>query len=271
MANAVQRITVLDAANVAWDIFTGLPQGQANNANSAPVVLSSDQPQVNVGAHLLTGLLTGANVIGAITQSGNWTVRTADGAGNALTSKLVGSERAISVAIMDTSGAQINSFGAASTSSAGLHHQSANIVPTIQASAYAANNCIGGKQTIPVFRTTSPASGRITGVSVVTLGGEEPPFNIYIFSKDPTLSTFTDKSTFAVHNTDSHYLERVISITPSVLPGTAQKMGYAELNLPIVNKDTSVSNNIYVAIEVGAAVTPTGTSNLILKFRLIQD
>jgi hypothetical protein len=47
----------------------------------------------------------------AATQSGNWTVRVADGAGNALTSKAPGSERALSVAIVDGSGAQVTSFG----------------------------------------------------------------------------------------------------------------------------------------------------------------
>jgi fibronectin-binding autotransporter adhesin len=47
----------------------------------------------------------------AATQSGNWTARVADGAGNALTSKAPGSERALSVAIVDGSGAQVTSFG----------------------------------------------------------------------------------------------------------------------------------------------------------------
>jgi hypothetical protein len=44
-------------------------------------------------------------------QSGTWSVRAQDGSGNALTSKSVGSERAISVAIVDGSGSQVTSFG----------------------------------------------------------------------------------------------------------------------------------------------------------------
>jgi fibronectin-binding autotransporter adhesin len=47
----------------------------------------------------------------AATQSGSWTARVADGAGNALTSKAPGAERALSVAIVDGSGAQVTSFG----------------------------------------------------------------------------------------------------------------------------------------------------------------
>jgi hypothetical protein len=47
----------------------------------------------------------------AATQSGNWTARLADGAGNNLTSAARGSERAISVQIVDGSGAQVTTFG----------------------------------------------------------------------------------------------------------------------------------------------------------------
>jgi hypothetical protein len=52
---------------------------------------------------------------GAVTQSGNWSVRAQDGAGNALTSAARGSERALSVQIIDGSGNQITTFGAGSS------------------------------------------------------------------------------------------------------------------------------------------------------------
>jgi hypothetical protein len=45
------------------------------------------------------------------TQSGTWSVRSQDGAGNSLTSALRGSERALSVQIVDASGNQVTSFG----------------------------------------------------------------------------------------------------------------------------------------------------------------
>lgn len=47
----------------------------------------------------------------AATQSGTWSTRTQDGAGNALTSHLAGSSRGIDVSIIDGSGNQITSFG----------------------------------------------------------------------------------------------------------------------------------------------------------------
>ena len=47
----------------------------------------------------------------AATQSGTWSTRTQDGAGNAVTSHLAGSSRGIDVSIIDGSGNQITSFG----------------------------------------------------------------------------------------------------------------------------------------------------------------
>lgn len=47
----------------------------------------------------------------AATQSGNWSVRAQDGAGNAITSATRGAERAMSVQIVDSGGTQITSFG----------------------------------------------------------------------------------------------------------------------------------------------------------------
>jgi len=46
----------------------------------------------------------------AVTQSGTWAQRAQDGAGNALTSKSAGTERAITVAVVDGSGNQITAF-----------------------------------------------------------------------------------------------------------------------------------------------------------------
>lgn len=49
----------------------------------------------------------------AVTQSGPWSMRAQDGAGNALTSAARGAERALTVQIVDASGAQVTTFGGA--------------------------------------------------------------------------------------------------------------------------------------------------------------
>lgn len=62
-------------------------------------------------ANTTAWLVTGTGGTFPATQSGNWSTRTQDGSGNALTSKSVGSDRALSIAVVDASGNQITSFG----------------------------------------------------------------------------------------------------------------------------------------------------------------
>lgn len=57
-----------------------ITEGQATMANSLPVVIASDQSTINV-----TGSTTVSGTVAA-TQSGNWSTRTQDGSGNAITS-----------------------------------------------------------------------------------------------------------------------------------------------------------------------------------------
>ena len=60
---------------------------------------------------LANGMLVNLGLNNGVTQSGTWSVRTQDGSGNALTSATRGSERALSVQLVDASGTQITSFG----------------------------------------------------------------------------------------------------------------------------------------------------------------
>lgn len=53
---------------------------------------------------LTTAIPAGANVIGAITQSGVWNSRTQDGAGNAITSSVAGAAQPLDVALRDGAG-----------------------------------------------------------------------------------------------------------------------------------------------------------------------
>jgi len=63
-----------------------------------------------VGIADLGGSITVDGTVAA-TQSGTWSIRNQDGSGNNLTSALRGSERALSVQLVDASGNQVTSFG----------------------------------------------------------------------------------------------------------------------------------------------------------------
>lgn len=117
-----------------------LAAGQTTMASSAPVTIASDQSAVPASQSGTWNIATVTTVTGvtnvvhvddnastlsiddgagsitvdgtvATTQSGTWSVRNQDGSGNSLTSATRGSERALSVQIVDGSGAQVTTFG----------------------------------------------------------------------------------------------------------------------------------------------------------------
>lgn len=88
-------------APVGTPVFVRLSDGAAAIA-TLPVSLAT------VPSHDVTN--AGTFAVQAA-QSGTWNIRNQDGTGNALTSATRGSERALSVQIVDGSGAQITSFG----------------------------------------------------------------------------------------------------------------------------------------------------------------
>jgi hypothetical protein len=93
-------ITTNSAVNVAQVAGTTTDTNSGNkSAGTQRVVIATDQPS-------LTNALL-------VSQSGTWSVRAQDGSGNALTSLSVGSQRSITVAVVDASGNQITSFGGA--------------------------------------------------------------------------------------------------------------------------------------------------------------
>ncbi len=94
-------------ADDAVRIWAGLNGQQACSlVNMSGAVVPADATD-----GLLVNLGVNNDVAATCTQSGTWTARCQDGSGNALTSKVAGAERALSVAIVDGSGAQVTSFG----------------------------------------------------------------------------------------------------------------------------------------------------------------
>lgn len=106
VSDAGGSLTV-DAA-VGSPVFVRLSDGTAA-ISTLPVSLAS------VPSHAVTN--AGTFAVQA-SQAGTWAARVQDGAGNALTSKAPGSERALSVAIVDGSGNQVTSFGGSGGTSA---------------------------------------------------------------------------------------------------------------------------------------------------------
>lgn len=120
LTNANPLVTaIVDADGTHITSFGGGTQYATGDAQATPtgtVALGTDGTNVLALRTDATGNLQvefpSAQSVNAA-QSGTWDIRIQDGAGNDLTSKSVGSERALSVAVVDGSGNQITSFGGA--------------------------------------------------------------------------------------------------------------------------------------------------------------
>lgn len=107
---AVQATLAAETTKVIGTINLSAAQTLATVTTVGTVTTITNVVHVDDNAGSLTVDNGGTFAVQAA-QSGNWSVRAQDGAGNALTSKSAGAERAISVAIVDGSGTQITTFG----------------------------------------------------------------------------------------------------------------------------------------------------------------
>lgn len=211
----------------------------------------------------LPTLATGSNVIGAVTQSGNWTARLADGAGNALTSAARGAERALSVQIVDASGTQVTSFSGGG-GSAGGYQPSVTITRAANTTPYTANDVIGGALTIANAGSTA---GHVILNSVRTI------FNIaavpsgmstmFLFLYDVTPpSAVADNGAFTVPSGDRASLltpDGIALGTPVLSRGGSSVVLQAN-NLNLQFKLAAASTSLFGYLVTSAAFTPAANS-----------
>lgn len=174
-------------------------KGAQTSANSLPVVLASDQA-----------------AIGA-TQSGAWSFRAQDGAGNLLTSATRGSERALTVQIVDGSGAQVTSFGGAggTSSNYGSAFPSAGT-----ALGYNDGTNMQGARVVDLDTSGGTFYGLATNLVKRTAGTPTELIGQAAMASSLPVVIASDQTSFPV---------TLASITSSVVPGTgATNLGKAE-------------------------------------------
>ena len=164
-------------------------------------------------------------------------------------------------------------FAVQATGNVGGYDTVPSVTPTVQASAYATGNALGGTQTLTLARTNG-GSGIITALMLQSKGGATNTVWIYAFQKSPA-STCTDKTAFSLSSSDRPYL--VPGFPQSVTlasPGSWDAASYASvLNLTsnFKNQDTTPGQSIYFCLVTAAAVTPASTTDLIFTVGLPQD
>lgn len=95
------------AGEATVSVTQPLPAG-TNTIGSVKVTDGTDTLNITAAGEATVSvtqpLPTGTNTIGGVTQSGNWSVRNQDGAGNNLTSSAAGATRPLDVALRDSAG-----------------------------------------------------------------------------------------------------------------------------------------------------------------------
>lgn len=154
----------------------------------------------------------------------------------------------------------------------GGYEFNASVIPTVQNAAYAAGQPLGGLLTISIG-STSGLSGILTQINIGSTGGSTANMEVYVWSKNPSNTTCTDKTNFVRSQADNQYLiGSPQSITPALAVTAQDATTYgaaANLVMPFVNG--SSNTNLYVCILANAAVTPASTTDLRLNISGIKD
>lgn len=84
--------------------------------------------------------------------------------------------------------------------------------PTVDTSAYATGELIGGKLTFTLALRQQTGTGYITSVRVTDKAAQSVDLELVLFSQDPTGTTFTDQSAFDPADADLTKMIAVVSL-----------------------------------------------------------
>ena len=234
---------------------SNLPSTQAISAAALPLPAGAAQEAGGNLASIAANVSTAANQ-----ATGNSTLASILTKATAIAASLAGT-------LTTALAAGSNIIGYAGS----LNFQTAPVVPTIQAAAYAAGNVLGGKQTVSVFRNTTQPGATLSQFLLGWAGTETVAVTAYLFSKNPTNSTITDKAAFVLAAADAQYLVTApFTLTASASAGSTQTFTTQSLSLSAQNRDVSVTQNLYVVLVAGGAVTPA-VGDLFFSISGVQD
>lgn len=175
-------------------------------------------------------------------------------------------------AVVSLRGAQGTSQVTVSNGLVGGYEFNTAVIPTVQNAAYAAGQSLGGLQTISIG-STNGLSGILTQITLGSKGGSTVGIVAYVWSKNPSNTTCTDKSNFVVSQTDNQYL--IVSpqlITPSLAVSAQDTTTYGSASNLVGNFVNGSSNtNLYVCLLASASVTPATTTDLRLTIQGVKD
>ena len=173
-----------------------------------------------------------------------------------------------------TSGGNVPITGSVTTNLGlvGGYEFNTSVLPTVQNAAYAAGQSLGGLQTISIG-STNGLSGILTQIRVASKGGSTVGMVAYVWDKNPTNTTCTDKTNFVASQTDDQRLINVpILLSPALsvsAQDTSTRAQQGNLTANFVN--SSSNTDLYLCLLANAAVTPATTTDLRINIQGIKD
>jgi hypothetical protein len=145
-----------------------------------------------------------------------------------------------------------------------------NVVSMATATAYVANNSVGGLQSLSVFRTNG-GGGTLGKIRVGFKGTSQTPnLVIYVWEANPTTTTCANGTPFSAGAADWPNLVDAYSVTTAAPAGTTMTTGSVDIATPVKNRDGSSTTNLYVCVVTGSPLT-TAANDMTLTLRVSQD
>ncbi len=141
------------------------------------------------------------------------------------------------------------------------------VTPAVSAAAYSAGNVVGGKLTFQnVFGPSF--SGELTDILVKSKSVQTTGYVLYLFSQDPTNSTWTNKAAPAINAADLPYL-----LGAYTLGASDSGLGTETTNqlTAIKSQIFSTSQNLYGILTCVATPTYASTSDITVSVRVRQN
>ncbi len=265
---------------------------------AAPMQMTGGSVQANAGTNLNTSALaleTGGNLATLVTEAGSLTetAPVSDTASSGLNGRLqriaqrlstlitalgsplqaggtvilgAGSAIAAKFSIDQTTPGTTNGVQVIATNSGTT---SPSAAPTVTAaSAYAIGNEVGGLLTFTNVVNAGPLSGVLQSIEVMAKSVQTTGLKLYLFSTNPTNSTWTDKSAPAINAADIPFLMGEYSlVTPDSGLGT-----HTVWNLDGIGKAfVAAAMTIYGVLVCTGTPTWGSTSDVTVKLGVLKD
>lgn len=147
--------------------------------------------------------------------------------------------------------------------------------PTVDTNVYATGELVGGKLTFTAALGDYTGTGYINSVRVSDLAAQAVDFDLVLFSKDPTGTTFTDQAAFDIADTDMTKVLAVINL------GSSSRFSFADngvkyigsLMIPVEGKTSSggLSRTIYGAFISRGTPTFATSADVTITLGISQD